>query len=62
MLSSIAAQCEPALNRGSARKNPGVRIEGERIIVVTGNSLDDISLLESVFFVMKGGEVFRHDN
>ena len=29
------------------------------IVAVKGNPLDDIALLESVEFVMKGGEVFK---
>ena len=32
------------------------------IVAVSGNPLDDIQVLESVTFVMKGGEVFRHDD
>ena len=31
------------------------------IVAVDGNPLDDIRILESVTFVMKGGDVFRHD-
>ena len=30
------------------------------IIAVDGNPLDDISTMESVRFVMKGGEVYKH--
>ena len=32
------------------------------IIAVNGNPLTDISVLENVAFVMKGGQVFRNDN
>ena len=32
------------------------------IIAVRGNPLDDISVLEDVFFVMKGGVVYKHTN
>jgi len=31
------------------------------IIAVSGNPLADITMTESVCFVMKGGEVFRND-
>ena len=29
------------------------------IVAVTGNPLDDVSVLENVVFVMKGGEVYK---
>jgi imidazolonepropionase-like amidohydrolase len=32
------------------------------IVAVTGNPLDDISVLQRVTFVMKGGTVYRHDH
>jgi imidazolonepropionase-like amidohydrolase len=32
------------------------------IIAVSGNPLDDISVLQKVTFVMKGGTVYRHDH
>ena len=31
------------------------------IIAVSGNPLDDISVLEDVFFVMKDGIVYKHN-
>ena len=30
------------------------------IIAVNGNPLDDISVLEEVFFVMKAGVIYKH--
>jgi imidazolonepropionase-like amidohydrolase len=32
------------------------------IVAVTGNPLDDVRLLESISFVMKGGELVRNDS
>ena len=31
------------------------------IVAVPGNPLEDITLTESVCFVMKGGQIYRHD-
>ena len=31
------------------------------VVAVPGNPLEDITALERVIFVMKGGEIFRND-
>ena len=49
--------------RADRRRRPGRLTEGllADIIAVPGDPLADITMTESVCFVMKGGEVFRND-